>query len=127
MTFPVKYSDTPSAKNFPGVPAENPKEVTYEEGVYVGYRYFNTFNVKPSYEFGFGKSYTSFDYSNIKISSPTFKDKIQVSVTVKNNGKVAGKEVVELYSSAPNKLIYKPKSELKALQKRKNYSLVRVK
>ncbi|MFP3590786.1 glycoside hydrolase family 3 C-terminal domain-containing protein [Chryseobacterium sp. SIMBA_038] len=119
MTFPVKYSDTPSAKNFPGVPAENPKEVTYEEGVYVGYRYFNTFNVKPSYEFGFGKSYTSFDYSNIKISSPTFKDKIQVSVTVKNNGKVAGKEVVELYLSAPNKLIDKPKSELKAFAKTK--------
>ncbi|WP_369678594.1 glycoside hydrolase family 3 C-terminal domain-containing protein [Chryseobacterium sp. ERMR1:04] len=119
MTFPVKYVDTPSAKNFPGVPAENPKEVTYEEGVYVGYRYFNTFNVKPSYEFGFGKSYTSFDYSNIKISSPTFKDKLEVKVTVKNSGKVAGKEVVELYLSAPNKLIDKPKSELKAFAKTK--------
>ncbi|SHK14857.1 glycoside hydrolase family 3 C-terminal domain-containing protein [Chryseobacterium polytrichastri] len=119
MTFPVKYEDTPSAKNFPGVPAENPKEVTYEEGVYVGYRYFNTFNVKPSYEFGFGKSYTSFDYSNIKISSPTFKDKLEVKVTVKNNGKVAGKEVVELYLSAPNQLIDKPTSELKAFAKTK--------
>lgn len=119
MTFPVKYADTSSAKNFPGVPAENPKEVTYEEGVYVGYRYFNTFNVKPSYEFGFGKSYTSFDYSNIKISSPTFKDKLEVKVTIKNSGKIAGKEVVELYLSAPNKLIDKPTSELKAFAKTK--------
>lgn len=69
MTFPIKYSDTPSAKNFPGVPADNPKDVTYQEGVYVGYRYFNTFGVKPSYEFGFGKSYTDFTYSNIQVLS----------------------------------------------------------
>ncbi|WP_415326929.1 glycoside hydrolase family 3 C-terminal domain-containing protein [Chryseobacterium sp. MMS23-Vi53] len=119
MTFPVKYSDTPSAKNFPGVPAENPKEVTYEEGVYVGYRYFNTFNVKPSFEFGYGKSYTSFDYSAIKISSPIFKNKIEVSVEVKNVGKASGKEVVQLYLSAPHQSIDKPKSELKAFAKTK--------
>ncbi|WP_326983578.1 glycoside hydrolase family 3 N-terminal domain-containing protein [Chryseobacterium sp. MYb264] len=119
MTFPVKYSDTPSAKNFPGVPVENPKEVTYEEGVYVGYRYFDTFNVKPSYEFGFGKSYTNFDYSNIKISSPTFNNKIEVSIDVKNTGKVAGKEVVQLYLSAPHESIDKPNAELKAYAKTK--------
>jgi beta-glucosidase len=53
MTFPVKYEDTPSAKNWIGTPAENPTSVTYEEGIYVGYRYFNTFHVKPSYEFGY--------------------------------------------------------------------------
>ncbi|MCC9065467.1 glycoside hydrolase family 3 C-terminal domain-containing protein [Flavobacterium piscisymbiosum] len=119
MTFPAKYSDTPSAKNFPGLPAENPKEVTYEEGVYVGYRYFNTFNIKPSYEFGFGSSYTTFDYTNVKLSSPTFKDKLTVSVTVKNTGKVAGKEVVQVYLSAPSKSIDKPKEELKAFGKTK--------
>lgn len=119
MTFPAKYSDTPSAKNFPGFPVDNPQEVTYEEGVYVGYRYFNTFNVKPSYEFGFGTSYTSFEYSGIKVSSPTFKDKVTVSVTVKNTGKVAGKEVVQLYLSAPSKTIDKPKEELKAFAKTK--------
>ncbi|WP_312398705.1 glycoside hydrolase family 3 C-terminal domain-containing protein, partial [Chryseobacterium sp.] len=119
MTFPVKYSDTPSAKNFPGVPAENPKEVTYEEGVYVGYRYFDTFNVKPSYEFGYGKSYTNFDYSNVKISSPIFNNKVDVSIDVKNTGKVAGKEVVQLYLSAPHQSIDKPKAELKAYAKTK--------
>ncbi|MCM0667658.1 glycoside hydrolase family 3 C-terminal domain-containing protein [Flavobacterium tyrosinilyticum] len=119
MTFPAKYSDTPSAKNFPGFPVDNPKDVTYEEGVYVGYRYFNTFNIKPSYEFGFGSSYTTFEYSGVKLSSPTFKDKLTVSVTVKNTGKVAGKEVVQLYLSAPSKSIDKPKEELKAFGKTK--------
>ncbi|MFA9189852.1 glycoside hydrolase family 3 N-terminal domain-containing protein [Flavobacterium sp. FZUC8N2.13] len=119
MTFPMKYSDTPSAKNFPGIPVENPKEVIYEEGVYVGYRYFNTFSVKPSYEFGFGTSYTSFDYTDVKLSSPTFSDKLTVSVTVKNTGKVNGKEVVQVYLSAPSKTIDKPKEELKAFAKTK--------
>lgn len=119
MTFPAKYADTPSAKNFPGFPVDNPKDVTYEEGVYVGYRYFNTFNVKPSYEFGYGSSYTTFDYSDVKVSSPTFKDKLTISVTVKNTGKLAGKEVVQLYLSAPSKTIDKPKEELKAFGKTK--------
>lgn len=120
MTFPINYSDTPSAKNFPGAPAENPQEVTYEEGIYVGYRYFNTFNIKPSYEFGFGKSYTDFVYSNIRINSKTFNSKIEVSIDVKNTGKVNGKEVVQLYLSAPHKSIDKPKSELKAFAKTKD-------
>lgn len=120
MTFPVNYADHASSKNFPGIPADNPKEVTYEEGVYVGYRYFNTFNVKPSYEFGFGKSYTDFTYTNIKTNSKIFNNKLEVTVEVKNTGKVAGKEVVELYLSAPNQSIDKPKSELKAYAKTKD-------
>lgn len=117
MTFPVKYEDTPSAKNWIGTPAENPTSVTYEEGVYVGYRYFNTFEVKPSYEFGYGLSYTSFDVSGIKLSSNSFTNKMDVTVTVKNTGKTAGKEVVQLYLSAPSKNIDKPISELKAFAK----------
>ncbi|WP_089999274.1 glycoside hydrolase family 3 C-terminal domain-containing protein [Chryseobacterium taichungense] len=120
MTFPVNYTDHASAKNFPGVPADNPKDVTYQEGIYVGYRYFNTFGVKPSYEFGYGKSYTDFVYSNIKTNSKTFNNKLEVSVDVKNTGKVNGKEVVELYLSAPNKSIDKPTSELKAYAKTKD-------
>ena len=120
MTFPVNYSDHASANNFPGVPADNPKDVTYEEGIYVGYRYFNTFGVKPSYEFGYGKSYTDFAYSNIKTNSKTFNNKLEVTVEVKNTGKVAGKEVVELYLSDPNQSIDKPKSELKAYAKTKD-------
>jgi beta-glucosidase len=117
MTFPVKYEDTPSAKNWIGTPTENPTSVTYEEGIYVGYRYFNTFHVKPSYEFGYGLSYTTFDVSNLKLSSSTFADKMNVTVTVKNTGKIAGKEVVELYLSAPAKTIDKPTEELKAFGK----------
>ncbi|MDQ1097626.1 MULTISPECIES: glycoside hydrolase family 3 C-terminal domain-containing protein [Chryseobacterium] len=119
MTFPVNYTDTPSAKNFPGIPADNPKEVTYEEGIYVGYRYFNTFNVKPSYEFGYGKSYTDFTYRNIKISSPTSNSSFTISIDVKNTGKTDGKEVVQLYLSAPHQLTDKPKAELKAYAKTK--------
>jgi beta-glucosidase len=119
MTFPVNYEDTPSAKNWVGTPAENPKSVSYQEGVYVGYRYFNTFNVKPSYEFGYGLSYTTFDFSKIKLSSNTFKNKLNISVTVTNTGKTTGKEVVELYLSAPATSIDKPSSELKAFGKTK--------
>jgi beta-glucosidase len=119
MTFPVNFADTPSSKNWNGTPEENPTNVTYEEGVYVGYRYFNTFNVKPSYEFGYGLSYTSFDVSGLKLSTATFTNKLTATVTVKNTGNVAGKEVVELYLSAPAKNTDKPSSELKAFAKTK--------
>jgi beta-glucosidase len=128
-TFPMKYEDVPSAKNFPGKEfpeqatqgnfgfRQMPAEVTYEEGIYVGYRYFNTFNVKPAYEFGYGLSYTTFDYSNLKLSSSSFGKTIKVTVTVKNSGKAAGKEVVQLYLSAPAKKLDKPSEELKGFAK----------
>jgi beta-glucosidase len=116
-TFPVKYEDVPSAKCFPGIPAKKPTEVTYEEGIYVGYRYYNTFNIKPAYEFGFGLSYTTFLYSGLKLSSYVFKDKVTATVTITNTGKVAGKEVVQLYLSAPVKDIDKPVQELKGFAK----------
>ena len=117
MTFPVRYEDIPSAKNFPGTPMDDPKEVNYEEDVYVGYRFFNTKNVKTSYEFGFGLSYTDFEYTNLKLSSDRFNDQITVWVDVTNKGKFAGKEVVQLYLAAPGKSIDKPVSELKAFAK----------
>jgi beta-glucosidase len=119
MTFPVKYEDTPSFKNWNGTPAENPTSVTYEEGVYVGYRYFNTFGVKPAYEFGYGLSYTNFDVSGLKLSAATFANKLTATVTVENTGKTAGKEVVQLYLSAPSKNTDKPSAELKAFAKTK--------
>lgn len=116
-TFPVKYEDAPSSKNFPGTPADRPKDVVYEEGIYVGYRYYNSFDVRTSYPFGYGLSYTSFAYSNLKLSSSTFKGSIQATVTITNTGKLAGKEVVQLYLSAPAKSMDKPAMELKGFAK----------
>ena len=138
-TFPVRYSDISSAKNFPGKVIETPEqqqankeeglmgafrrarlaEVIYEEGIYTGYRYFRTFNVPTSYEFGFGLSYTSFEYSNLKLSPANFSKSLSVSVDIKNTGKTAGKEVVQLYLSAPAGKLDKPESELKCFEKTK--------
>jgi len=126
-TFPVSYTDVPSAKNFPGKETDltapsnpmmgKPAEVVYEEGIYVGYRYYHTFNVKPAYEFGYGLSYTSFKYSPVTLSASDFKGKIMATVTITNTGKVAGKEVVQLYISAPGKTLNKPDEELKGFAK----------
>ncbi|WP_299290341.1 glycoside hydrolase family 3 C-terminal domain-containing protein [uncultured Mucilaginibacter sp.] len=128
-TFPASYKDVPSAKNFPGKEFPEkattgmfgmkaiPAEVTYEEGIYVGYRYYNTFHIKPAYEFGYGLSYTTFGYSNLKLSSPNFNGKILASVTITNTGKTAGKEVVQLYLTAPVSKIDKPTEELKGFAK----------
>lgn len=119
VTFPVKYSDVPSAGSFPGVPASNPVNAFYEEGIYVGYRYYQTFDVKPSYDFGFGLSYTNFSYSPVTLNSTVFSDSIIAKVTIKNTGKVAGKEAVQLYISAPVSIVEKPKLELKEFGKTK--------
>ncbi len=119
QTFPMSYNDVPSAKSFPGFPADRPDSSVYDEGIYVGYRYYNTFKVNPAYEFGFGLSYTNFLISDMKISSATFAKAIAVTVSVKNTEKVAGKEVVQLYLSAPANSMDKPESELKAFAKTK--------
>lgn len=131
-TFPVVYEDVPSARNFPGIELSDeeliglgglsmgkPSEVTYEEGIYVGYRYFNTFDVKPAYAFGYGLSYTQFTYDNLALSSEKFDGSLKVSVDITNAGEVAGKEVVQLYLSAPDTKLHKPESELKGFAKTK--------
>jgi beta-glucosidase len=125
-TFPVAYSDVPYSGNFPGKLLDAsakggglmgaPSENTYEEGIYVGYRYYNTFKVKPAYEFGYGLSYTTFTYGPLTVvRTPT--NEITARLTVTNGGKVAGKEVVQLYVSAPAGQLDKPTSELKAFAK----------
>lgn len=120
MTFPVNYVDIPSAKNFPGTPLDDPLYVNYEEGIYVGYRYFTTFNIKPSYEFGYGLSYTTFTTHNVKIDPQNSKgETVTLSMEVQNTGKRKGKEVVQLYISAPKGKIDKPIRELKAFAKTK--------
>lgn len=116
-TFPVDYKDVPSANNFPGAPAEKPEQVVYEEGIYVGYRYYDAAKVKPAYEFGYGLSYTSFKFSDLKLSSSNFVKSITATITVKNTDDVAGKEVVQLYLGAPKKDLDKPEDELKAFGK----------
>ena len=128
-TFPIAYKDVPSASTFPGkeLPdqptltanpfAGKPAEAVYEEGIYVGYRYYNTFGVKPAYEFGYGLSYTNFNYGPVKLSDSKFRDKLTATIAIKNTGKVAGKEVVQLYLSAPKQKLRKPESELKGFVK----------
>ncbi len=118
-SFPLKYEDVPSADTFPGEPADEPVVSLYNDGIFVGYRYYDTFDVPTAYEFGFGLSYTTFEFSDLKLSSNKFNNKLQVSVTVKNTGKVAGKEVAQLYLSAPTQEIYKPVHELKGFAKTK--------
>ena len=132
MTWPVKFTDAYSSKNFPidqdpridmlnqgqKGNVKNVDYTDYEEDIYVGYRYFDSFEVPVAYPFGFGLSYTTFEYSDAKIAEKG--DAYEVSVTVKNTGAREGKEVVELYVSAPdNKAANKPAKELKAFAKTK--------
>lgn len=117
VSFPMTYSDVPSAKTFPGEPANDPVNAFYNEGVYVGYRYYDSFKVPVAYEFGYGLSYTQFKYSDIQISSKEFNKELTLKVTVTNTGKQEGKETVELYLHAPNVEIEKPVQELKGFAK----------
>jgi len=136
ISFPMLYEDSPSAKNFPGQAVEmegmeddrpdqsgfsfmrrRPWEVVYEEDIYVGYRYYNTFDVPVAYEFGYGLSYTTFAYDNLELSSTDFTGELTVSIDVKNTGDVAGREVVQVYASAPEVKLNKPEEELVAFGK----------
>ena len=131
VTFPVHYEDIPSSKNFPfdykGFNGDendshcqqmkNVGYTNYEEGIWIGYRYFNTNHQAVSYPFGFGLSYTTFSYRNAKVKVAG-KDVVS-TLYVTNTGKVAGKEVVELFVSAPKGAMSKPLCELKAFAKTK--------
>jgi beta-glucosidase len=107
----------PSSSSFPKSWADQPDSLVYQEGIYVGYRYYDTYKIKPAYEFGYGLSYTQFSFDNLKLSSTKFNKQITATITVKNSGSVAGKEVGQLYISAPAKSIDKPTKELKAFAK----------
>ena len=114
-TFPLKLVDTPAYINFPG----GNGEVLYGEGIFIGYRYYDAKEMPVLFPFGFGLSYTTFAYSNPKVSSVTFKDVdgLTVSVDVTNTGKVAGKEVVQVYVNDHKSRLVRPSKELKGFSK----------
>lgn len=106
-SYPVKYEDTPSAPWYPG------KETTSEhrESIFVGYRYFDTAKKELAYPFGFGLSYTSFEYSNL------FVTKNAASFTIRNTGAVRGEEIAQVYVSKPNSAVFRAEKELKGFAK----------
>ncbi len=136
-TFPLKYADAPSSKSFPGVAEKSDKKddaadlsgfsfmrrtpwkITYDDDIYVGYRYYTTAKVPVAYEFGYGLSYTTFDYSNLKLTGNNFAGKLTFTVDVKNTGSVAGREVVQIYVSSPSAKMKKPEETLAAYAKSK--------
>lgn len=132
MTFPVSYFTIPSSFNFPYnytgpssvsanqrnvlVPVKDIDYTEYKEGIWVGYRYFDTVGMEVSYPFGFGLGYTTFSYSDpaVKIMPD---GSVTASITIRNTGSLAGKESVQLYVSAPEGGLVKPEKELKAFAK----------
>lgn len=129
MTWPISVYDVPSTKNFPqemdmytyqnlesyGAPIPGVDVTKHEEDIWVGYRYFDTNNKTVAYPFGYGLSYTTFDYS--KPAVQVKGNNVTVSVTVKNTGSVAGKEVAQVYVKAPKAAYEKPAKELKSFAK----------
>lgn len=114
-TFPAKLSDNPSYLSFPG----EKDDVRYREGIFVGYRYYDFKDIEPLFPFGHGLSYTTFEYSDLKLSSNACSadDELTVSVVVKNTGKTDGKEVVQLYVSDKESSVIRPIRELKGFEK----------
>jgi beta-glucosidase len=106
-SYPYIYADCPSAANF----ANNPRNIQYREGIFVGYRYYSTANVKVRFPFGFGLSYTTFEYSDLAVGN----DGVTFKIT--NSGKMEGDEIAQLYIGLPNSKIFRSKEELKGFSK----------
>ena len=129
-TFAVQLGDYPASKGFPGKELLGPDpnatttfglaaraaEIEYNDGIWVGYRHFNTRKVEVAYPFGFGLSYTTFGYSDLKVDASD-TGPVRASVRVTNTGKVAGSEVAQVYVSAPQGTLEKPRQELRAFGK----------
>ena len=114
-TFPLKLEDNPSYNYFPGSPAQ----VQYREGLYVGYRYYDSAEKDVLFPFGFGLSYTKFEYSGLKVSKTEISEgeKIVVGCVVTNAGSRAGREIVQLYVHDVESAVYRPEQELKGFVK----------
>ena len=113
MTFPKKLEDSPAHKlgEFLGKNGV----VNYNEDIFVGYRYFDTYKVQPQFAFGHGLSYTTFDYSNMSVAKAG--NQVKVKLTLKNSGAVAGGEVVQVYVNQNKSALQRPEKELKSFQK----------
>jgi beta-glucosidase len=116
MTWPVKLEDSPAHKlgEYPSTPGNELKQ-TYKEDVFVGYRYFDTYNVAPQYAFGHGLSYTTFEYGRLTVKPSS--QGVRATLTVRNTGKMAGAEVVQLYVHDDQASLKRPEKELKAFEK----------
>jgi len=114
-TFPLKLEDNPSYLFFPG----EGNSSSYSEGIYVGYRYYDKKKMDVLFPFGYGLSYTTFAYSNLRLDKTELKDTdtLTVSVDITNTGSVAGKEVVQLYVSDPESFVVRPVKELRDFAK----------
>ena len=106
-TIPLRYEDTPAARYFPG----RKQNAEYREGLYVGYRYYETANKAVRYPFGYGLSYTTFAYSDLKVNAD------KVTFTLTNTGSVAGAEIAQLYVAKPDAAVFRPAKELKGFAK----------
>lgn len=117
MTFPKYYRDVPSYGNFPGYS----NKVNYGEGIYVGYRFYDSKYIQPMYPFGHGLSYSTFTYSNTRLSQPIFNldkdESISIYVDVQNNGSITAKEIIQLYVHDKASRIDRPLQELKGFKK----------
>ena len=114
-TFPMKLSHNPSHINFPG----EEDKVEYKEGSFVGYRYYDAKGIEPLFPFGYGLSYTNFEYTDISVDKNEVKDidTITVRVKVKNTGSIAGKEIIQLYIRDIESSVIRPLKELKGFEK----------
>ena len=106
-TIPLRYEDTPAARYFPG----KKQNAEYREGLYVGYRYYETANKAVRYPFGYGLSYTTFAYSDLKVNAE------KITFTLTNTGSVAGAEIAQLYVAKPDAAVFRPAKELKGFAK----------
>jgi beta-glucosidase len=116
FTFPKQLADAPAMKigEYPSTPG-NPLKETYKDDIWVGYRYYDTYKVAPQFAFGHGLSYTSFDYGKLTVKPGA--QSATVSLTVRNTGKTAGAEVVQLYVHDVKSSVKRPEKELKGFEK----------
>ncbi len=114
-TYPTSFEVNPTFGNYPGGPVTS----EHKESVYIGYRYYDSADIDVVFPFGYGLSYTTFEYSDIKLSASSIKDtdSVDVSFKIKNTGSVGGAEIAQVYVCDKESTIFRPKKELKAFTK----------